>query len=36
MKMENSIKSPNDGVIKEISVVEGQAVEKGSILLSFE
>ena len=35
MKMENSIKSPNDGVIKEIFVIEGQAVEKGSILLSF-
>ena len=35
MKMENEIKSPEDGVIKEIKVGEGQAVETGAELLSF-
>lgn len=36
MKMENEIKSPIDGVVKEIKVAEGQAVETGSELLKFE
>jgi biotin carboxyl carrier protein len=35
MKMENEIKCPQDGVIKEVKVSEGQAVETGAELLSF-
>ena len=35
MKMENEIKSPQDGVIKEVKVIEGQAVETGAELVSF-
>ena len=35
MKMENEIKSPQDGVIKEIKVIEGQAVETGAELVQF-
>lgn len=36
MKMENSIKSPGDGRIKSIPVKEGQAIEKGGVLVQFE
>ena len=36
MKMENEIKASQDGVIKEVKVVEGQAVETGAELLKFE
>ncbi len=36
MKMENEIKAPQDGVIKEIKVTEGQAVETGSELILFQ
>ncbi len=35
MKMENEIKSPQDGVIKDVRVSEGQAVETGAELLNF-
>jgi biotin carboxyl carrier protein len=35
MKMENEIKSPQDGIVREIRVTEGQAVETGAELLSF-
>jgi biotin carboxyl carrier protein len=35
MKMENEIKSPQDGVIKEVKVSKGQAVETGAELLTF-
>jgi biotin carboxyl carrier protein len=35
MKMENEIKSPQDGVIKEVKVNEAQAVETGAELLLF-
>ena len=35
MKMENSLKSPQDGVIKKIFVTKGTAVEKNQVLLSF-
>lgn len=35
MKMENEIKSPQDGTIKEIKVTEGQAVETGAELVLF-
>jgi biotin carboxyl carrier protein len=36
MKMENEIRVPADGVIKEISVREGQAVEKGDLLIVMD
>jgi biotin carboxyl carrier protein len=35
MKMENEIKSPQDGTIKDIRVTEGQAVETGAELIQF-
>ena len=35
MKMENEIKSPQDGIIKEIKVKESQAIETGAELLLF-
>ncbi len=36
MKMENVIKSRGEGVIAEIFVTEGQAVEKNELLIRFE
>lgn len=36
MKMENVIKSPGEGVIKEIKVAKGKAVEKGEVLIELE
>ena len=36
MKMENVLKSPQDGVVKLSSIVKGQAVEKGDVLIRFE
>jgi biotin carboxyl carrier protein len=36
MKMENVLKSPTDGVVKEIVVAKGDAVEKNQLLLNFE
>ncbi|MES2828342.1 MAG: acetyl-CoA carboxylase biotin carboxyl carrier protein subunit [Bacteroidota bacterium] len=35
MKMENMIKSPTDGIIKDVHVITGDKVEKGQILLQF-
>jgi biotin carboxyl carrier protein len=35
MKMENEIKAIQDGVVKEIKVTEGQAVETGAELILF-
>ena len=35
MKMENEIKAAQDGVIKEIKVTEGQAIETGAELLNY-
>ena len=35
MKMENSIKSPIDGIIQSIEVIEGQSVDKGMVLVRF-
>lgn len=35
MKMENEIKSPIDGVVKNIGVIEGQTVEKGTIIIEI-
>ncbi|OIQ30293.1 MAG: acetyl-CoA carboxylase biotin carboxyl carrier protein subunit [Bacteroidetes bacterium MedPE-SWsnd-G2] len=36
MKMENSIVSPRDGVIKSIAVTQGEAIEKMQLLIEFE
>ncbi|MCX6150235.1 MAG: acetyl-CoA carboxylase biotin carboxyl carrier protein subunit [Ignavibacteriales bacterium] len=36
MKMENDLRAPSSGIIKEIFVKEGNSIEKGSILLSIE
>ncbi|MFO7447439.1 MAG: biotin/lipoyl-containing protein [Ignavibacteriaceae bacterium] len=36
MKMENNIHSPAAGIIKNISVKEGNPVEKGAVLFSIE
>ena len=36
MKMENELKAPKDGVIKEIKVKEGDAVEAGARLALIE
>jgi len=36
MKMENEIKSPIDGVVKEVEVSEGQTVESGALLFVVE
>lgn len=36
MKMENSFLSPRDGTIKSISVIKGEAVDKGQLLIEFE
>lgn len=36
MKMENSLKSPVDGVVKAINVSQKNTVDKNQILLSFE
>jgi len=36
MKMENEIKSPIDGVVKEMGVSEGQTVESGALLFVVE
>jgi len=33
--MENSIKSPTDGVIKNIAVKKGETVEKNQVILNF-
>lgn len=36
MKMENDMRAPSSGIIKEIFVKEGNSVEKDTILLSIE
>lgn len=36
MKMENSILSPRNGIIKFIGVAKGEAVDKGVLLVEFE
>jgi len=35
MKMENLIKAPGDAVVTQVHAVQGRAVEKGQLLLSF-
>jgi len=36
MKMESTLASPCDGVVKSISVKSGDAIEKGQLLIEFE
>lgn len=36
MKMENVISSPRQGIIKSISAIKGDAVEKNQLLIEFE
>jgi biotin carboxyl carrier protein len=36
MKMENILKAEGMGIVSEINVSEGNVVEKGSVLISFE
>ncbi|MDE3153993.1 MAG: acetyl-CoA carboxylase biotin carboxyl carrier protein subunit, partial [Acidobacteriota bacterium] len=36
MKMENELRSPKDGVVREIKVGEGVSVEAGSLLVVVE
>ena len=36
MKMENQLTAPRDGVVKEIHIAEGQAVEAGALLVTIE
>lgn len=36
MKMENALATPFDGVVKSISIKEGQAVEKDAVLITLE
>ena len=36
MKMENEIRSPREGTIKNIFYLEGQSVDKGSVVLTIE
>ena len=36
MKMENEIKSPIEGVVREVAVAEGQTVESGQLLFVVE
>ncbi len=36
MKMENEIRAPRDGVVKEVAVQEQQAVETGALLILLE
>jgi biotin carboxyl carrier protein len=36
MKMEQSITSPRDGVIKTVKVVVGETVPSGTVLIEFE
>ncbi len=36
MKMENDLRAPRQGIIKEIFVQEGTAVEKGAVLFTIE
>lgn len=36
MKMENTLTSPRDGIIKSISVINGETVNKNQLLIEFE
>ena len=36
MKMENVIKSPTDGIVKNVCVIKEEAVEKNQVLIAFK
>ncbi|RAJ16355.1 biotin/lipoyl-containing protein [Olleya aquimaris] len=36
MKMENSIVSPREGIVKSVTGIKGQTVDKGELLIEFE
>jgi len=36
MKMENAIKSPTDGIINDVHVSQGMAVDKNQVLITFK
>lgn len=36
MKMENAIKSPTDGIVNDVHVSQGMAVDKNQILITFK
>jgi pyruvate carboxylase subunit B len=36
MKMENDVKSPKDGVVKEVAVAAGTRVNEGDVLVVLE
>lgn len=36
MKMENAIKSPTDGIVNDIHVSQGMAVDKNQVLITFK
>jgi biotin carboxyl carrier protein len=36
MKMENVIKSPTDGIVKNVCVAKEEAVEKNQVLIAFK
>ena len=36
MKMENTLLSTGDGIIKTVKISKGQTVEKGHVLIEFE
>jgi biotin carboxyl carrier protein len=36
MKMENMLKSPTEGVIQKIQIIQGDKVEKNQVLIQFE
>jgi acetyl/propionyl-CoA carboxylase alpha subunit len=36
MKMENELRSPGDGIVKEVTVREGAAIEAGTVLVVIE
>ncbi len=36
MKMENIVKSPGEGVVQDVFVLKGSAVDKGQIIIVFE
>jgi len=36
MKMENTLTAPRDGVVKSISVIKGETVDKNQLLIEME
>jgi biotin carboxyl carrier protein len=36
MKMENAIKSPTDGIVNDVLVSQGMAVDKNQVLITFK